>query len=180
VRENTIMSIAYASEMIEIVSESEVLTHEQLLRHIEILHDIIASYTFPSFEDMLDWHKHLMVGENFAGKVRNFPAGRYTSKGYEPYPTHSKDSIKRKFDVFNKVNKHTLMSIAEFHIQITESHPFLDGNGRIARLILNAHLHVSGFGMCLIDRDNKNDYLTCLENKNTKALAKFIEKYLVM
>jgi len=179
IKDTRLMSIAWESELIEIAN-GECLSHSQLQRHIKLLHDIIGSYDMPTFQDMLAWHEYLLQDQPFAGKIRKFPAGRYTRNGWAKYPTVHEESVERMFEVFSQANQHPMLAIAHFHIYLTETHPFIDGNGRVCRLVLNAHLHQAGYGMCLISRDNKDEYLTFLENRDTTGLALFIESNLVM
>ena len=180
VEDNKLMSIAYESEIIEIAN-GECLSHAQLTRHIELLHEIIESYTLPTFADMMGWHEYLLQDKAFAGRIRTFPAGRYTRQGaWVKYPLVPEGALKRIFDVFLRVDSPSLIAIANFHITITEAHPFSDGNGRVCRLVLNAHLHQNGYGLCLIGRDNKDEYLTLLEDRDISGLALFIDNNLVM
>ena len=46
---------------------------------------------------------------------------------------------------------------------VAEVHPFNDGNGRLARLFLNAELTAGGWGRLIVPTSLRTDYLTCLE-----------------
>jgi hypothetical protein len=52
---------------------------------------------------------------------------------------------------------------------VAEVHPFNDGNGRIARLGMNAELETSGQARLIIPTSLRNDYLTVLEALTTNA-----------
>lgn len=46
---------------------------------------------------------------------------------------------------------------------VAEVHPFNDGNGRLARLFLNAELTAGGHGRLIVPTSLRGDYLSCLE-----------------
>ena len=63
---------------------------------------------------------------------------------------------------------------------IAEVHPFIDGNGRISRLAMNAELEASGQPRLFIPTSFRTDYLTVLEalttNSNPAPLISFAHK----
>jgi Fic family protein len=50
---------------------------------------------------------------------------------------------------------------------VSEVHPFVDGNGRIARIMMNAELEAQGLGSIIIPNSFREDYLLSL-----KAISK--------
>jgi Fic family protein len=76
----------------------------------------------------------------------------------------------------NKKELHPLILTAYFHSAFETIHPFVDGNGRVGRLILNFILHKNNFPMINILNKDKYDYYSALESSQTKGdLRKFIE-----
>ncbi len=63
----------------------------------------------------------------------------------------------------------TLTHAIEAHYRLVSIHPFVDGNGRTARLLLNALLMRFGFSPVIIRSIDRKRYLTTLETYQTKG-----------
>ncbi len=76
----------------------------------------------------------------------------------------------------NKI--HPVELAAEFHARFEEIHPFLDGNGRTGREILNVMLQNAGYARAIINLENRQSYVILLErlqaNKEYSKFSKFI------
>ncbi|TAG53622.1 MAG: Fic family protein [Cytophagales bacterium] len=57
---------------------------------------------------------------------------------------------------------HPLVTTALFHHKLTEIHPFDDGNGRMARLLMNLILLKAGFPPVVVRNEDKNNYYEAL------------------
>ena len=78
---------------------------------------------------------------------------------------------------FYKKNKYIIHPIelaSEIHLKFAIIHPFSDGNGRMARLIMNFILDRSGFPMIDISVKNREKYIHALSTGNSKNLTLFI------
>ncbi len=64
---------------------------------------------------------------------------------------------------------------AAFHITFEHIHPFVDGNGRTGRILLNRALIAAGVAPIVIPVESKRIYLESIESYDTKGLAKLIE-----
>ena len=74
---------------------------------------------------------------------------------------------------------HPVQLAAEFHYRFVCIHPFDDGNGRVARLIMNYILLKNNFPPVIIKSEDKENYLTALQKADTgdiESLIEYIEK----
>ena len=64
---------------------------------------------------------------------------------------------------------HPVVLAAEMHERLVTIHPFIDGNGRTSRLVMNFILLQSGYVIANIkgDYDSKMNYYQSLENAQT-------------
>lgn len=87
-------------------------------------------------------------------------------------PFEMKDLI--SFYKKNKYKIHPLELAAEFHLRFAIIHPFSDGNGRMARLLMNFILERSGFPMIDISIENRANYIKALDSNKPQEVTKFI------
>ena len=73
---------------------------------------------------------------------------------------------KRLYQVFLKE--------AIFHIRFIRIHPFADGNGRTARIIMNKHLIDNHLAPVLINHYMSSEYRKCIENCDYDGLARMM------
>lgn len=81
-----------------------------------------------------------------------------------------------------KANKHIIEAAAEFHLRFEGIHPFIDGNGRTGRLILNLELIKAGLLPINVKYADRRRYYDCFdayysEQKTIEPLAKLIAEY---
>lgn len=76
----------------------------------------------------------------------------------------------------NKTRLHPLVLAAEMHEKLVSIHPFIDGNGRTARLIMNLILLKTGYVIANIkgDAENRLKYYESLEKAQAEGDKKNI------
>ncbi len=74
----------------------------------------------------------------------------------------------------NEKTLHPLELASAFHARFEEIHPFLDGNGRTGREILNWLLQKEGWPIAIINLQNRESYIVLLERVQ---LSKEYEKF---
>ena len=65
---------------------------------------------------------------------------------------------------------------AMFHIRLLHIHPFEDGNGRVARIILTYNMCKNNVSPCIITKDIKRQYCDFIENNDYKSLSKLFKE----
>ena len=72
--------------------------------------------------------------------------------------------------------------LARFHIEFEAIHPFIDGNGRTGRLVMNFELMKAGYPICIIKNEDRLEYYNSLNeaqaNNNYDEIVKFVEENL--
>lgn len=141
-----------------------------------------------SIKDLLELHRIVLVdiSEN-RGRFRNEVSAIFNTAGiaiYMPPPPRQILSLMEKLLEFTNSRKERFVPIraALAHFAFEKIHPFLDGNGRVGRLLLQATLHKGGYGMKGIMSveeyfDNHRPlYYRCLENseKDTTDYVEFM------
>jgi Fic family protein len=76
-----------------------------------------------------------------------------------------------------KQYKHIIEAVAEFHLHFEGIHPFIDGNGRTGRLILNLELIKAGLLPVNIKFIDRGKYYDCFDSGNSETLAQLICVY---
>jgi Fic family protein len=77
----------------------------------------------------------------------------------------------------NRKILHPVILAAEMHERIVRIHPFVDGNGRTTRLVMNLILMQNGYPIANIkgDTSNRLKYYSALENAPIDARNSFRE-----
>ena len=102
--------------------------------------------------------------------------------GFETTPYYLvEEKLTELIEKFNSSeNNDLIMKVACFHADFEKIHPFIDGNGRTGRLLLNLELMKNGYPITVIRNEDREEYYTALETaqveSNYELLADFIEK----
>ena len=70
---------------------------------------------------------------------------------------------------------HPIRKVAQLHHRFILIHPFGDGNGRTARLLVNYHLMRHGYMPLIVRSADKSAYLTALKKADAGDLVPFTE-----
>ncbi len=97
---------------------------------------------------------------------------------HTPLPVRSLlDAMETSFDCL-KHEEHAGVRSVLGHFIFVFIHPYMDGNGRIGRFIMNAMLASGGYPWTIIHVENRNQYLSALEaasvEENIVPFTKFI------
>lgn len=134
---------------------------------LDLVHGLIKKKPSQlSCRDVLDIHEIILKGidDDNAGHYRNVPVRISGSTVVMPNPRKVPDLM----DEFQSwlTGKHVLHPVAfagEAHYRLVTIHPFVDGNGRTARLLMNLLLMMAGFPPAIIRKRDRLAYISALE-----------------
>ncbi|MDP2672951.1 MAG: Fic family protein, partial [Nanoarchaeota archaeon] len=135
-----------------------------------------------------DLHSLVMVGEQGKTKsFRNEMGAIFNQAGIAVYlsppPTQINSLINQLIDYINSnIEKFPLICALVSHLVFEKIHPFIDGNGRVGRLLIFSILKAKGYGegyLISFEKyldENKNDYYYNLDQgyKNTEDYLVFM------
>ena len=115
------------------------------------------------------------------GDYKTTPNNVRTSTGETYYftpPDQVKSAMTDLIDWYRnkeREREHPIIIAATFHYRFVRIHPFDDGNGRMARLLMNMILIKHGYTVALIRQEKRDEYLNHLEQADkTEDLTEFI------
>jgi Fic family protein len=162
------------------VSVREIFEAKNLARVMEYF-ELKRNELSLTSETILLVHKMLIenIDDNIAGRFRMKNEYVRVGSHIAPAPEHVErmvDAILSEYE--SNINDYPIDKIAKFHLDFETIHPFLDGNGRIGRVIVNFQLNKLGFPNLIIRNKEKKIYYQSFreynDSKNTKTMEKII------
>lgn len=116
------------------------------------------------------------------GKYKSFPNHVKTRTGEifrfatpEETPAKMQDLIEWYRAKKDSPEVNPVILAAEFHYRFILIHPFDDGNGRIARILMNFILMQFGYPSVIIKSDDKGNYFSALQQADNRIIEPFFE-----
>jgi Fic family protein len=124
---------------------------------------------------------NLLEPKNLAG-YRRSPVYIQDSEHIPPRWETVSDLMNHYFEKLKNEN-HAGVRAVLGHFFFGYIHPYFDGNGRIARFVMNTMLASGGYPWTVIPVEDRSDYMDCLEIASTEKkifpFTKFIQKQMV-
>ena len=120
--------------------------------------------------DVLNLHRTAMFGRQWAGNYRSVQVYIRGAAHLPPPPSQVKGMMKDFVEEVNK-NRKKLPAIAHAavsHADFEAIHPFVDGNGRVGRLLANWMLMQDGYPPMIIEVRERKKYFRLLEDAQVK------------
>jgi Fic family protein len=117
---------------------------------------------------ILNLHKNLLtnIDDSIAGRFRSGKEWVRVGNHLGANPQFVPDLIQELVDNYNdKKIRYFLDAIAHFHAEFETIHPFVDGNGRMGRVLINLQLMNEGFPPIIIQNKSKHTEYYPLFNK---------------
>ncbi|MBW9278106.1 Fic family protein [Bacteroides fragilis] len=161
----------------------EAINHAEAISYIK---DIAKQDIEISERTIKEIHALILHGidrEN-AGRYRNVPVMISGSTHIPPQPylieKLMEDFILR-FKQMEAEDVHPVLIAAYLHDELVRIHPFIDGNGRTSRLLMNLYLLRHGYVIITLkgSNDAKVSYYMALEKSHTEQLPEEFQKVVV-
>lgn len=136
-------------------------------------------------DDLGDWYREMFSPSVTAGLLRASElAGYRNSQVYIFNSSHIpvncegvRDAMPVLFEMLQDEKEPAVRAVLG-HFIFVYIHPYMDGNGRIGRFLMNVMLASGGFPWTVIPLEKRNDYMSALEKasveQNINDFAKFI------
>jgi len=165
------------------VSGKTMREHLEAINHYEaiaLIQEFISNKKPLNERFLLDMHALVLRGidkEN-AGRYRDVQVRIGGSEHIPPNAMVVPQKMEELFDWYYKnVHMHPVLLSAEMHERLVTIHPFIDGNGRTSRLLMNLILLQHGYVIANLkgDKEHRFRYYDCLENARKDKKESFLE-----
>ena len=169
-----------------VIEDGLTINGKPMKDHLETLGHALA------FNELLELAKSDTITEEniknlhkiFYAKIDSDNAGNYRQKpvivtGADvdfPLPKELDDKMKEFIEKLPQLKEklHAVEYTAMIHALFVNIHPFIDGNGRVARLIMNLALLQAGYNITIIPPVVRADYIRALQDSNHNNYQPFI------
>lgn len=200
IRDKLLLDWTYNSNAIEgntltlietkVVLEGITIGGKRLREHLEVINHkdaiVYVEAIVQRGEELSEWqikniHRLVLKGidDENAGQYRNQNVIISGAKHTPPDYLVLKDDMMKFIEWYNSEEAKTMHPVeraAIVHGEFVKIHPFVDGNGRTARLLLNLELMKNGYPPIVIKTEDRMIYYAALDEAHmTGEYAKFIE-----
>lgn len=142
----------------------EALNHAQA---VDFIQSLVGKKRAEITENIiLEIHRLILtkIDENNAGRYRSIPVRIAGSRVVLPNALKVPDLMQEFVDWLENSSGHPVTIAAQAHLKLVGIHPFVDGNGRTARLLMNLLLLQAGYPPVIIRTEDRKRYIDSLEN----------------
>lgn len=170
------------------IGEKPLKDHLEAIGHKEAFEYVIglANKNTPLTESVIkDIHTLVLMNDREnKGKYRSVPVRISGALHTPPQPYLVAPQMETLIADYAEAvkSKHIIEAVAKFHLRFEGVHPFIDGNGRTGRLILNLELIKAGFLPVNIKYSDRRKYYDCFDkyygdNHTAADMIELIAKY---
>lgn len=160
------------------ISGKSMTEHLEAINHaeaVDFIIDLIREKEILDRRSLMELHGMILRGidrEN-AGRYRQVPVRISGSTHLPPQPYLLDKLMEDYFINYHQIRSqiHPVILAAEMHERLVSIHPFIDGNGRTSRLIMNCILLQHGYTIAILkgDYDSRMRYYKALESVQADA-----------
>lgn len=156
--------------------------HKDAYYYIE---DLIKTKKILSETEILNIHSLVLMDRpDSKGRYRNVPVRIVGTNANTSEPYLIKPNMEQLLEWYHSENNlNVVEKIALFHLKFESIHPFIDGNGRTGRLILNFELMKNGLVPINIKNKDKRRYYDAFklynESEDSSLMVELVCDYLI-
>lgn len=178
------------SETALVIEKGITVAGKSLKEHLEITNYVIALHFVYDFvaqqrslitlQDILEIHRLVLkaIDDQHAGVLRRIAVKISGSTATLPDPVKVPDLMNEFVRWLGTTHQNPVMTAAQAHYKLVAIHPFVDGNGRTARLLMNLLLIQAGYPPAIVAVEERKIYLDALAvadtTKNLEPFCAFI------
>ncbi len=151
------------------VEGKSIREHQEVVNHasaFEWMMDEIRRTNFHIDEPLiLDIHRRILakIDDSNAGRYRTVSVRIAGSRVIMPNAAKVPQFMESFTRWCNTERSHPVQKAIDAHLKLVSIHPFTDGNGRTARLVMNALLLVSGYLPAIVRKEDRLAYINAIE-----------------
>ncbi|WP_088831038.1 Fic family protein [Paenibacillus tyrfis] len=146
----------------------EVINHKEAILYVE---DIVRRQEPLSEWQIKSIHRLILKGiqDDFAGIYRKENVLISGAKHIPPDALQVPLAMEQFIQWYDSEGEqlHPVAKAAMVHSDFVKIHPFIDGNGRTARLLLNFELMKNGYPPIVVEKENRLAYYSALDDAHT-------------
>ncbi|MDR3642844.1 MAG: Fic family protein [Candidatus Doudnabacteria bacterium] len=159
------------------ISEREIFEAKNLARVVEYIEKKSKEQEL-TLDVILSLHKMLIsnIRDEIAGRFRKDDEYVRVGSHIAPGPKEILPHLEKMFEEYNAASHESIIKrIAKLHLSFEYTHPFIDGNGRIGRVINNYLLIREGFVPINIKFIDRRKYYDAFEEFQRKGASVIME-----
>lgn len=160
------------------ISEREIFEAKNLARVVEYIEKKSKDQEL-NLDVILSLHKMLIsnIRDEIAGRFRKDDEYVRVGSHIAPGPNEILPCLEKMFEEYNSASHESIIKrIAKLHLAFEYTHPFIDGNGRIGRVINNYLLIREGFVPINIKFIDRRKYYDAFEEFQKKGASAIMEE----
>lgn len=157
------------------VEGKSITEHQEAINHAEAF-DYIQTLAIKRRQDLterdiLDIHSIILskIDDTNKGRYRNVAVRLRGSETILPNPIKVPELMEEFIKWLKGDNSdHPIKIAIDAHYKLVSIHPYVDGNGRTARLLMNLLLMQEGYPPAIVRKEDRSTYINSLEKGQTK------------
>ncbi|MFS0724668.1 Fic family protein [Paenibacillus sp. 1P07SE] len=146
----------------------EAINHKEAILYVEEIvsrREPLSEWQIKNIHRLILKHIH----DEYAGTYRRENVIISGATHLPPDFVHVADEMEQLIQSYEiwQTDVHPIERAARLHVDFVKIHPFVDGNGRTARLLLNFELMKNGYPPIVIEKEDRAEYYAALDRAHT-------------